>query len=50
MLIMSGSPDVAELRSKIANFLEVEIDGQLAEATVDVLSRLEDAGLIEPVH
>ena len=47
---MSGSPDVAELCSKIANFLEVDNDGHLAEATVEILSRLEDTGLIEPVR
>ena len=49
-VIIDGPPDVAELRSMIADFLDVKNDERVAEATDDILSRLENAGLIEPVR
>ncbi len=47
-LIMSESPSVAELRSQISIFLEVENDERLAKTIDGILSRLDDAGLVEP--
>ena len=39
---------VEDIRSELAVFLEVENDAELAKAVEKILSRLEDAGLIEP--
>jgi PqqD family protein of HPr-rel-A system len=38
---------VPEIRSGIARFLEVPDDERLASTIVDILNRLEEAGLIE---
>ncbi len=39
---------VEDIRSELAVFLEVENDAELANAVEKILTRLEDAGLIEP--
>ncbi len=49
-LIMSGSSSVGELRPGTATFLEVDDDNHLAGTISDILIRLEEAGLIEPVR
>ena len=47
-VIISESPSVAELRTQISTFLEVENDERLAKTIDGILSRLDDAGLVEP--
>ncbi len=49
MLIMSGSSSATEFRSEISTFLEVDDDNRLSKSISDILSRLEEAGLIEPL-
>ena len=44
-LIMAGTPNILELRSEAARFLEVEADGRLAQTVEELLRRLEEAGL-----
>ena len=46
--IMERPSSVPEIRSDIADFLEVENDEELASAVAKILQRLEDAALIEP--
>ena len=46
-VIMAESPSVAELRSQTSTFLEVENDERLAKTIDGILSRLEEAGLVE---
>ncbi len=46
--IMSGPSTREDIRSEIANLLEVENDAELANAVDQILLHLEDAGLIEP--
>ncbi len=48
-LIMSGSPSFDDLRAEISIFLEVNNDNRLAQTISEILSRVEEAGLIEPV-
>ena len=48
--IMAGAPNILELRSEAARFLEVEADGRLAQTVDELLRRLEEAGLIEPAQ
>ena len=47
--IMSGQANRADIHAAIAAFLDVDDDAQLAATLRDVLARLEDAGLIEPL-
>ena len=47
-VIKSESPSVAELRSQMSIFLEVENDERLAKTIDSILSHLEEAGLVEP--
>ena len=49
MTMKSGSSSVAGIRVEVARFLEVDNDGKVAYATVDILARLESVGLIKPV-
>ncbi len=49
MTVTSGSSSVTEIRAEIARFLEVDNDEKVADATVDILARLEIVGLIQPV-
>ena len=47
-LIMSGSSSFDDLRLEISTFLEVDNDNHLAQTISDILSRMEEVGLIEP--
>ena len=47
--IMERPSSVLEIRSDIANFLEVENDKELASSVAKILKRLRDAALIEPI-
>ena len=47
--IMSESSSVGELRSEISTFLEVEDDDHLATTISEILIRLDEADLIEPM-
>jgi PqqD family protein of HPr-rel-A system len=49
-LIMSCAPSISELRSEAARFLEVEPDDRLTQTVEELLRRLEEVGLIEPVR
>ena len=49
-LITSGTPNIGELRSEAASFLEVEQDDRLARTVDELLRRLEAVGLIEPAR
>ncbi len=48
-LIMSESSIFDDLRLEISIFLEVNNDNRLAQTISEILSRVEEAGLIEPV-
>jgi len=45
---MERPSTIEDIRSEIADFLEVKNDAELANAVDNILKRLEDAGLIEP--
>ena len=47
--IMERPSSVLEIRSDIADFLEVENDKELASAVAKILKQLQDAALIEPM-
>ena len=47
--IMNGPSITEDIRSEICDFLEVKNDAELGRAVDKILSRLEDAGLIEAV-
>ena len=47
-LIMSESSSFDDLRVEISSFLEVNNDNRLAQTITEILSRVEEAGLIEP--
>ena len=47
--IMGRASTTEDIRSEIGDFLEVENDAELGRAVEKILSRLEDAGLIEAV-
>ena len=47
-IIMSGPSSFDDLRLKISIFLEVNNDNRLAQTISEILSRSEEAGLIEP--
>ncbi len=46
--IMERPSTIEDIRSEIADFLEVKNDAKLANAVDSILKRLEEAGLIEP--
>ena len=48
-IVALESPSTAELRLEIAAFLEVDENGEVAEAVNKILLELEEVGLIEPV-
>lgn len=47
-LIMSESSSFDDLRLEISTFLEVDNDNHLAQTISDILSRMDEVGLIEP--
>ena len=47
--IMEGSPNFSELRFEVSHLLEVEDDDQVARTVIQILDRLEVAGLVEPI-
>ena len=46
--IMGRASTTEDIRSEIADFLEVENNAELANAVDKILKHLEDTGLIEP--
>jgi PqqD family protein of HPr-rel-A system len=46
-LLISGLGTVSAVRSGVSAFLEVPDDDKLAETVEDILTRLEDTGLVE---
>ena len=46
--IMERPSTIEDIRSEIADFLEVKNDAELGNAVDNILKSLEDAGLIEP--
>ncbi len=45
--IMDGPASSMKIRSNVADFLEVDNDAELQDATDEILKRLENAALIE---